>query len=53
MNQTWEIGQKPSFGPNFGPFCPKFGPQIFFMSFTSTRCCALVQAIIVCNFKEN
>ena len=54
MNQIWEIGQKPSFGPNFGPFCPKFGPRIFFfMSFTSTRCCALVQAIVVCNFKEN
>ena len=29
MNQTWEIGQKPTFGPNFGPFCPKFGPRIY------------------------
>ena len=27
MNQTWENDRKPSFGPEFGPFWPKFGPQ--------------------------
>ena len=30
INQTWEIDKIPSFEPNFGP-------QIFFMDFTSTR----------------
>ena len=24
MNQTWENGKKPSFGPDFDPFGPKF-----------------------------
>ena len=28
-------------------------PKFFFMGFTSTRCYTLLQAIIVCNFKEN
>ena len=26
MNQIWENGKKNSFGPNFDPFWPKFGP---------------------------
>ena len=26
MNQSWENSQKPSFGPNFGTFWPKFPP---------------------------
>ena len=26
MNQTWENNWNPSFGSNFGPFFPKFGP---------------------------
>ena len=30
MNQTWEIETKPNFGPDFGPFWPKFGPKKFF-----------------------
>ena len=31
MNQTWENGKKnPNLGPNFGPFAPNLGPQIFF-----------------------
>ena len=29
MNQTWENGEKPSFGTNFGPF----GPNFFFHGF--------------------
>ena len=29
-----------------------WSPEIFFVGFTSTRCYALLQAIIVCNFKE-
>ena len=27
MNQTLENGKKASFGANFDPFWPKFGPQ--------------------------
>ena len=30
INQTWENAKKPSFGPNFGPFGPNLGHQIFF-----------------------
>ena len=44
MNQTWENGKKHSFGTDFGSFGPHF---------TSTTCSALLQAIVVCNFKEN
>ena len=29
MNQTWENGKYPNFGPNFGPFGPNLGPQNF------------------------
>ena len=29
-NQTWENSKKPSFGPEFGPFCPNLGHQFFF-----------------------
>ena len=32
-NQTWENGKKPSFWPDFGPFDPNFGCQIFFFFF--------------------
>ena len=46
--------QKTDFWPDFGLFWPKFGSQIiFFVGFTYTRCYTLLQAIIVCNFKEN
>ena len=30
MNQTRENGKKPNFGPDFGPFGPNSGCQIFF-----------------------
>ena len=30
MNQPWENGRKPSFGPNAGPFGPNLGSQFFF-----------------------
>ena len=55
INQTWENGKKPNFGPDFCPFWPKFGPQffLFFVGATSIRCYTLLQTIIVCNFKEN
>ena len=29
--------KKTSFGPDFGPFGPKFGPPNFFVGFTSNR----------------
>ena len=34
-------------------FGPNLVPQFFFRGFTSTGCYTLLQAIIVCNFKEN
>ena len=47
MKQTWENGENPtSFKPNFGPFWPYFVPK-FFLSFATTSCYALLQAIIV------
>ena len=30
MNQTWENGKKPSFGPDFDTFGPNLGHQFFF-----------------------
>ena len=30
MNETRQNGKKPSFGPDFGPFGPNSGRQIFF-----------------------
>ena len=36
MNQTWENGKKPNFGPNFGLFGPNLGPKIFFVCSNST-----------------
>ena len=42
MHHALENGQEPSFQPNFGPILV---PQIFFVGFTSTRCCKLLQAI--------
>ena len=44
---------EPSVNANFDLFWPKFGPQNFFVSFISTRCYALLQAIIECNYKKN
>ena len=46
MNQTRKYGKKPSFGADFGL-------KFFFVGFASTRYYTLLQAIIVCNFKEN
>ena len=37
MNQTWENGKKPNFGPNSGLFGTNLGTQMFlFVDFTST-----------------
>ena len=41
MNQTWENGKKTSFGPDFSPFDPNSGCQIFFfkkLAVSFTRC---------------
>ena len=48
MNQPWENDQKPSFGPNFGP---TLVPPKLFCGFYAFY--ALLQANIVCNFKQN
>ena len=45
VNQAQEKGEKPNFGPNFGP-------RMFLVGFTSTRYSTLSQAIIVCNFQK-
>ena len=46
MNQIWENGKKPSFGPDFGPF----GPQNFFSRILSLldirHCCELLLYVI-------
>ena len=52
MHQTEENGKKLNSMPDFGYFGPNFGPKIFFVNFTCTRCYTLLQAITVCNFKE-
>ena len=44
MNQTRENGEKPNFGPDFGPFSPNLISQFFFVIFTSTKCQRLSQA---------
>ena len=57
----WENGKNLDFGPNLESqklmiltrFAPNLVPKIFFVGFTSTRSYTLLQAIIVCNFKEN
>ena len=54
MNQTLDNDKKPNFESDFGPLWPKFGPKIFFfVGFISARCYTLLQAVTVCNFKEN
>ena len=53
MNQTWENGQRPIFGKDFGLFWPNFGPpKIFVVRFTYNICYTLLQDMIVYNFKE-
>ena len=32
MNQIWENGKNPSFGPDFGPFGPNFDFLFFFQN---------------------
>ena len=34
MNQTWEYGKKPIFGPNFDLLDSNLGLQIFFAGFS-------------------
>ena len=44
MNQTWENGKKPHFGPDFGLFWSKFGTQKFFVGLPLLgviHCCKL------------
>ena len=33
FDSTWENGKETNFGPDFGPFLPKFDPQRFFRGF--------------------
>ena len=56
MNQTWEYGKKPNFGPNFGLFDPNLGRFFFFFfffaTFTFNISYTLLQAIILYNLKN-
>ena len=52
MNQTWENGKNLILGLIFGSFDPNFGFRIIF-GFISTSCQTVLQAIILCNLKEN
>ena len=38
INKISENDKKPNFGPDFGSFGIKLGPQNFFVDFSSTRC---------------
>ena len=42
-----------NFGPNFRLFDPNLGTKNFLVGFTFTSSLGLLQAMIVCNFKEN
>ena len=53
MNQTWKNGKKLVLSTILAPSAQIWAPKIFFMDFTSTIYKALLQAIIVFNFKEN
>ena len=37
MNQTWENGEKPNFGPEFGQFDSNLGFKIYSVNITSIR----------------
>ena len=52
IKQTWKNDRKPSFRINLAQIFPAL-PKKFFWSFASAKYYALLQAIIVCNFKEN
>ena len=45
--------KKPNFRSYFGSIGPSLSLKIFLQVFTSNRCYTLLQAIIVCNFKES
>ena len=49
MNQTWENGKKPNFGPDFGSFAQLWVLKKFFLDFTSW----MLQAVILYNFTDN
>ena len=53
MNQLEKMGKKLILGLILACFGPNLVPKNLFVDFTSTRCYALLQAIIVCKFKEN
>ena len=38
MNQTWENGEKPNFGPDFYLFGSNLTLKFFFVGFLSTKC---------------
>ena len=45
MNQTWENGKNPNFGPNFGTFVPNLGFNFFLWILPLldvTTCCKLL-----------
>ena len=54
MNETWENDKKTLIlGFILVRFSPNLVSKIFFVGFISSRYYTLLQAIIICNFKEN
>ena len=53
MNQTWENGENLIPDLILARLTQIWAPKFFFVCFTSTRCQALLQVIIVFDFNEN
>ena len=53
MIETWQNGKSLISGPILARLWHIWGPEILFVSFTSTSSYTLFQAIILCNFIEN
>ena len=53
MNQTWENGENLIPDLILARLTQIWAPKFFFVCFTSTRCQALLQAIIIFDFNEN
>ena len=53
LTQLEKMAKKLISGLILARFWPNLVPKDFFVGFISTRCYTLLEAITVCNFKEN